>query len=251
MRALLPVFAGTFAAVVCGLAGPGSGARSQDRSLRASRSVGNTHTGSLVSGYPLPLRGPGFHFATHRGNPSAHFGTSALVRALMRATASVAASFPGSDLAIEDLSFERGGPIEGHGSHRSGRDADVTYYARHADGRPMNPSRSIWFDSNLRERGVGRSRAARFDPIRTHHLLNVLMHDSSIRVQYIFMAPHLQRALVAEARRADRRRLRRVLRRPRASRSMRRAGIRMDPHADHFHLRIYCPPADIAHGCVN
>jgi len=208
-------------------------------------SVGDTHDGHLTGGgAELPLRGAGFHWETNRDNPDARYGTPALVNALVEAAAAVAEAYPGSDLAIHDLSRPGGGPIEGHGSHRSGRDADVAYYALDAAGERMNPTRSIWFARSGRERGAPRDAAARFDAERTWAFLRALFADEEITVRYVFMAPHLQRRLLAAA--GDdplRRRATRMLRRPR--------GRRVDPHADHLHVRIDCPEADRAHGCVD
>lgn len=60
------------------------------------------------------------------------------------------------------------------------------------------------------------------------------------------MHPALQLVLLNHARAASApaefvAALERVLRTPR--------GRRVDPHADHFHVRIVCPAADVARGC--
>ena len=207
-------------------------------------SVGTTHGGRVAGGgVELPLEGDGYHFETNRGNPRARYGTPALVGALVRASAEVARVHPGSDLAIHDLGFPNGGPIRGHGSHRSGRDVDVAYYALTPDGAPMNPTRSIGFLSHGRARGVPADSAPRIDLERTWLLLRTLLVDEAIGVQYVFMAPWLQRQLLAHAEGDPMSAAAaRVLRTPR--------GRRVDPHADHLHLRIHCPPADLEHGCV-
>lgn len=204
-------------------------------------SVGDVHEGRIAGGgAELPLHGEGFHFETNRGNPEARYGVPTLVGALVRAARAVAAAHPGSDLAIHDLALRGGGPIEGHGSHRSGRDVDVAYYALLPDGAPMSPTASIWFASGGLERGRPATTARRFDAVRTGAFLRALLDDRAIRVSHVFMAPHLQALLLRTARR-DAADLRRVLRRPR--------GHRVDPHADHFHVRIHCPPSDVRHGC--
>lgn len=207
-------------------------------------SVGDTHDGHIAGGgAELPRRGPGFHFATNRENPEARYGTPALIGALTRAAAAVAEAHPGSDLAIHDVSLRGGGPIQGHGSHRSGRDADVAYYARNPDGAAMNPTRSIWFARSGRERGVRREEAAVFDAARTSVFLLALLRDEAIEVRYVFMAPHLSRRVREAAGDAEEAAaLGRVLRRPR--------GRRVDPHADHLHVRIACPADDVAFGCL-
>lgn len=197
---------------------------------RRCASVGTVRDGALRDAAALPLEGPGFHWVSNRGNADARHGIPELVLALMDAAATVREAHPGSDLAIHDLSFARGGAIGGHGSHRSGRDADVAYYALDASGAEINPTTSIWFrSSGASERGE------RFDATRTALFLRTLVRDRRVTVQYLFMAPHLQRAVTRAAGR-DRAALSRVLRTPR--------GRRVDPHADHFHVRVRCPRGD-------
>lgn len=219
-----------------------AGARAQD-GPPPHTSVGAPQDGRIAGGgVELPLRGPGYHWVTNRGNARANFGVPALVGALARAAAAVARAHPGSDLAIHDLAFERGGRISGHGSHTSGRDADVAYYATDGRGAPIDPTASVWFAPSLRARDPRVD--ARFDAARTTLFLTALLEDASIEVQYVFAHPALQRALLAHARRAQPRvaaRLAGVLRTPR--------GRRVDPHADHLHVRIACPRADVVHGC--
>lgn len=204
-------------------------------------SVGAPRDGRIAGGgVELPTRGPGYHFRTHhqRNNPSAHYGTPPLVGALQRAAAAVAGRWPGSDVAIEDLSFENGGRIRGHGSHRTGRDVDVTYYAMRADGSRIDPTESRWFLRNGRARGHADER---LDAERTWAFLRALLEDDAIRVQYVFMHRALQRRILAVARAPARARFADVMRTPR--------GRNVDPHADHFHVRIECPEADVAFGC--
>jgi penicillin-insensitive murein endopeptidase len=209
-------------------------------------SVGTPQEGRLEGGgVELPLRGPGYHWETQRGNPRGRFGTPALVAALTRAAASVASEYPGADLAIHDLSLPGGGRIQGHGSHTSGRDADVAYYAMLPSGAAIDPTESVWFLPEGPARGQPPSTAARFDAVRVWSFLHALLRDRSIEVQYVFMEPGLQRLLLAHARRSSHRalvpRLVAVLRVPR--------GDRVDPHADHMHVRIRCAARDRARGC--
>ncbi len=207
-------------------------------------SVGTPQAGRIApGGAELPLRGPGYHWLTNRNNPGARYGTPALVAALARAAAAVAERFPGSDLEIHDLSARGGGPIQGHGSHTSGRDVDIAYYATTPAGTRLDPTRSVWFTRTGLERGQLRAQAARFDAERNTLLLETLLADATIGVQYVFMEPGLQRLVRAHARRRpSSRAISSVLRTPR--------GRNVDPHADHLHVRIDCPAADVAHGCV-
>jgi len=53
------------------------------------------------------------------------YGHPSLVLMLYRTAKQIAKQSPGSRLLIGDLSREFGGPLSGHKSHQSGRDADV------------------------------------------------------------------------------------------------------------------------------
>ncbi|MGE0787636.1 MAG: penicillin-insensitive murein endopeptidase [Sandaracinaceae bacterium] len=213
--------------------------------IPAHTSVGRPQRGRIAGGgIELPVRGDGYHFATHRENPTAHFGTPALVGAIQRATAAVAARMPGADLCVQDLSFERGGTIQGHGSHTSGRDADICYYARREDGTRIDPSEARWFLRTGRARGAPDER---FDEERNWLLLTTLLADPEIEVQYFFMHRALQARLLDYGREND------TVERVDAMEAVLRVphGRNMDPHADHFHIRIRCPEADRAFGCVD
>ena len=204
-------------------------------------SVGSAQNGRIAGGgVALPERGPGFHWRTNRRNRESRYGTPSLVSALQRAAARVAERHPGSDLEIEDLSFARGGRIRGHGSHTSGRDVDVTYYAQREDGTRLDPTVSRWFLRNGRARG---HRDERLDVERTWLFLSSLLADEAIDVQYIFMFRPHQRRFLEHASGPARARFEEVVRTPR--------GRHMDPHADHFHVRIHCPAADVPHGCID
>ena len=222
-------------------------ASAQTDAIPAHTSIGSAQDGSLAGGgVALPLRGAGFHWLTNRGNPGARFATPSLVAALVRAAADVARAHPGSDLAIHDLSLSGGGSISGHGSHTSGRDVDIAYYARSRDGTRIDPTTSLWFLPTGEARDRPLETAPVFDAERTWRFLATLLGDSEIRVQYVFAHPAIQRFLLAEARRQHSRAplvaaATRVLRTPR--------GRRMDPHADHFHVRIQCPARDVPYGC--
>src|SRR5262245_44096028 len=53
------------------------------------------------------------------------YGHPALVLMLGRSATDVAKAAPGSVLLVGDLSAKGGGPISGHKSHQSGRDAEI------------------------------------------------------------------------------------------------------------------------------
>ncbi|MBT8470427.1 MAG: penicillin-insensitive murein endopeptidase, partial [Deltaproteobacteria bacterium] len=161
-----------------------------------STSLRNPNDGALRGGVPLPLRAPGLRFNPGRV-PSARYGTVEVVRALVRAGARVDQELGGLPVTINDLSFERGGPIPHHRSHQSGRDVDVLFYQLGPDGKPIE-SVGAFFDPD----GVGvdfRDLAdpndditLQFDVTRTWLFLRTLIEDEEAQLQQIFVAEHLR-----------------------------------------------------------
>jgi penicillin-insensitive murein endopeptidase len=84
----------------------------------------------------------------------------------------------------------------------------------------------------------------RFDVKRNWALVEALVTDPDIRVQWVFVSRELKRLMVRHAEKAKRpswviEYARRVMSQP----------GRSAPHDDHFHVRIYCPRGDRALGC--
>ncbi|MGH8793926.1 MAG: penicillin-insensitive murein endopeptidase [Stackebrandtia sp.] len=59
------------------------------------------------------------------GNGDAHWGTGSAVGQLQTATKSFGDNTDGGVVPLGDVSFEHGGPIDGHASHQEGLDADI------------------------------------------------------------------------------------------------------------------------------
>ena len=204
-------------------------------------SVGNTRRGRLIEGIAFPATGEGFRFETNRGNLEARYGTPSLVRMLQASIARVNAAAPGGQLIVEDISNRHGGTLPGHGSHTSGRDADVRFYAVDASGQPMEPRRvSYGPDGRAVDGGP-----ERFDVERNWLLIEAMLQSREVRVRFIFVAPWIEHLLLAHARPRAPRELLRL-----AERRMRPPGTPLaSPHDDHLHVRIGCPAGDVAHGC--
>jgi penicillin-insensitive murein DD-endopeptidase len=174
---------------------------------------------------------PGF---AKRGN---FYGTSELVRMLERSARVIAGLWPGSQLAVGELSAARGGKLDGHHSHRSGRDVDVAFFMRDAAGQSTQFHRFVSFGID----GVARrvQRRLYFDDARNWALVATLLRDPEARVQYIFVAQSLRTRLLMEGRR-----------RGESDAFLRvAAAVLVQPkeghrHDTHFHLRIYCAPDD-------
>jgi penicillin-insensitive murein DD-endopeptidase len=161
------------------------------------------------------------------------YGHPALVLMLYRTAKAIARQTPGSVLLIGDLSRENGGPLYGHKSHQSGRDADVGFFVTDLKGNPTNSRRLTAFDEHGRARDGSK---VLFDDYRNWLLVQLWLKDSRAELKYVFVARHLRRRLLdfAEARPAFRK-----YAKPAAS--FLRQPSNSLPHDDHFHVRIACP----------
>ncbi|MCB9735697.1 MAG: penicillin-insensitive murein endopeptidase [Deltaproteobacteria bacterium] len=209
---------------------------------RGSISVGTTGSGSLHEAAELPVRGAGY--AVFGGMRSRHtnYGTDELVRLIERAAREMAKRYPGSVLGVGNLGNATGGKIPWSVSHRAGRDADIGMFALDRKGAHVNQDGFHRFGADLEAQG-GRYR---FDLERNLALVRALLADEATQIQWIFVAEWLKRPLLAEAARqgatpAELARLDAVLHQPSDS----------NPHADHFHIRLYCSFEDRCHGCVD
>ncbi len=196
-----------------------------------SQSIGHTEDGRLEHAFALESRDGLVALRTNR------FGTRELVGLLERASEAVARAAPGSVLAVGELSSEHGGHLPPHGSHQSGRDADVGYFALDAAGEPVPQAVLTTFDV----RGEARrgDETLRFDDARNWLLFSALVDDLAAEVQHILVASHLRARLLAygEASGAPedlRRRVALVTEPIRGS----------ENHDDHLHVRIYCAIGD-------
>lgn len=214
-------------------------ARAKDRSeLARSRSIGWYWRGALERGRRLVDSEHVALLDRHREN-GRFWGSTELVGLLERTARRVAEHAPGAKLVAGELSAEEGGDIPGHRSHENGLDADLGFYLRGEDGGWVVPPRFVPVTS----RGVGRldeERTVTFDDAANLAFVEALLADRQTPVQLIFVANGIKRRLVREARRQGRPdevvdKLERVLMQP---------GHGPLAHREHFHVRIYCPPAD-------
>jgi penicillin-insensitive murein endopeptidase len=201
-----------------------------------SRSLGYAWDGQLLRG--MPIRASDYvryvgEYALHRR----FYGAWELVQLLERAARRVAFRLPGAKLSLGELSQDGGGRIDGHHSHQSGRDADIGFYTTLASGSPYYAYAFAEFDAN--GRGMAPNGYLRFDDARNWELVAKLLSDGDARVQYIFVARTLKQRLLAEATRRGAPRT--LIERAKAVLVQPATG---HPHRNHFHLRIYCAPAD-------
>jgi penicillin-insensitive murein DD-endopeptidase len=213
-----------------------------------STSSGAPGAGTLLGGVALPRIGPGFLYNPKRP-PDARYGTVELVQAIVKAAATVEREFPGIPLVVNDLSLPQGGPIAQHGSHQSGRDADILFYVLDERGEPLQsvgvplgPDGKGWDfkDLSVLEDDV----RVQLDAPRTWRFMQALLEAGGDHVQRIFIVEHVRAMLLAEAER---------VRAPAALRE-RFGHITCQPstpHDDHMHVRFFCSPEDIGHGCLD
>lgn len=161
------------------------------------------------------------------------YGYPSLVLMLHRSARDVAKAASGSVLLIGDLSTKDGGPLSGHRSHQSGRDADVGFYVTNLEGRPIPWKEFVAFD------GDGKAKegsSVRFDDRRNWLLVESWVKDRRAGLAHVFVSDPLRARLLRFAREH-----------PRHAPYVDKAAALLqqpengEPHDDHFHVRISCP----------
>lgn len=167
------------------------------------------------------------------GSESETYGHPALVLMLKRSAHDIAKAVPGSVMLVGDLSSKHGGPLAGHRSHQSGRDADVGFYLRDEKGR------QVVLDQFVRIDGQGKvigKRGVYFDDERNWELVRSWLRDTRAGISHVFVATHVRNRILAYARSSNARKryhddAAKLLVQPRNS----------SVHDDHYHVRITCP----------
>lgn len=204
-----------------------------------SRSVGTAQNGFLQGGVAV-RESPQLRLLPQTKRNGVYFGTAELASLLERSAAALAADHPGTVLRVANLSREHGGDIGPSVSHNSGRDADVMFFAADRYGSPQEPANFCHYDDNgVADHPPVDAGRYEFDAARNWSLVRHWLSDPDVLVQWIFVSVPLRNQLLDHALRIGapeslRKRAARVLVQPRDS----------SPHADHFHLRIACPPGD-------
>jgi penicillin-insensitive murein endopeptidase len=206
--------------------------------------VGLPHHGLLTDAVLLPRRGTGYEWLDPGGQ---HHGTSALVSAIQFAAERVARLRPGGPpLRVGDLSAPHGGKLRGHASHRTGRDADLLFYATTLSGQPaLSPGWAKFGPDGLGPaKGHGPHAFVQLDLDRNWLLVRSLLEAPGAHVVWLFVSRPLEALLTehALARGEDPELVwhaESVMLQPRNAL----------PHDDHFHLRIACPGDSAVAGC--
>jgi penicillin-insensitive murein endopeptidase len=233
----------------------------------SSVSVGTHSRGALRAAARLPLRGEGYVVPKRWAERKRNFGTDELVTLIGRVARKVRRRHRGV-LGVADLSPIGGGPTPEHGSHRSGRDVDLLYYATDLRGRPVTPTAMIHYDrtgasvppKSASPRETRSPRAVtptstptslpvpptKLDLRRNWAMMAALVTDPEVPVQWIFIGRRISRLLLAYGKR--KRKSKQLI--ERLALVMRQPGD-ASPHTDHIHVRVFCDPGDRYQGCVD
>lgn len=198
-----------------------------------SISVGRHNAGRLLFSRALL---DSEHVRLKRPDGGTNHGTDEMVALIERAAAQVAERYPGHRLTVGDLSRHRGGRFSPHRSHRTGRDADIGFYVVDTDGNPVHLDRFV----DMRPDGTSRRDPShRFDVERNWALVEALVGQTDVPVQYMFVWRPLRQRLLDHAASIGA-----------PQELIDRAAIVLDQpsrggrHDDHFHTRIYCAADD-------
>ena len=221
---------------------------------RETASVGYATRGWLRGGVALPERGAGYVRA--RRDDDTRWAAPRLRALLERVARTVEAQLPGgAPLVIGDLSARDGGGHARHGSHRTGRDADLLFYLLDHAALPRRGSGFFAFDergigagpgAGAPARGTARRGIAMLDVARNWALVRALVLDEQAPVQWIFCADGIKARLLAYAGAHER-----------DPRALIRAAYVLhqptqgNPHRDHFHVRIACTASERTLGCLD
>jgi penicillin-insensitive murein DD-endopeptidase len=210
-----------------------------------SISVGKASGGYLMNAARLPDKGDGFMTREIWIARDNRYGTDELVDLITGVARRLAPQMKGTKLVVADMSsLHGGGGRENsafHRSHQSGRDADLLYYMRDAQGQPFEADAMHVFDG----RGRARDKSGlQIDVPRSWLLVKELVAAPEAPVQFIFMYEPIAQLLLAHA--AE-------LGEPPAVIAKARMALRQPGdsarHDDHMHVRVYCSRADRDYGC--
>jgi penicillin-insensitive murein endopeptidase len=196
------------------------------------KSLGSPTDGVLVGGAHLN-EAPYLRIVPYYAPGDARWGLEPLVAMIDHSARSIRKQFPDSVLSVGHLSKPGGGEIDRHASHESGRDADIAFYVRNQQGKP------IYADHFVPFKGDGTAPSwpgAQFDDPRNWALVASFASESNAHVTHIFVATPLRERLLSYAQKigaplAVRTRASELMAQPKGSL----------PHDDHFHVRIGCP----------
>ena len=167
------------------------------------------------------------------GSQEKSYGHPALILMLERSAKDLQRVAPGSVLVVGDISDVNGGPLAGHHSHQSGRDADVAFYVLDENGKSVILDHYVKFAVN--GKAVDGSGYV-FDDWRNWLLVQSWVRDQRAGLSHVFISRPLRQRLITYASRQPGfqkyvREVSALLKQPEDA----------EPHDDHFHVRVSCP----------
>ena len=221
-----------------------------------SVSHGYATQGRLLASIKLAPKGAGYWIPPRWRHRGLNFGTQELVSVIEYTGRQLADAYPGAVLGVADLSWRNGGPSKWHQSHQTGRDADLLFLATTRTGTPVRSRRMRYFYTagttrasyedlrQIRPAYYDGRRLLHFDVERNWFVVKTLILNPIANVQYIYVADWLRQHLLDYAQDTNEPRslilaASFILQQPEHS----------APHHDHFHVRLYCSPADREVGC--
>jgi penicillin-insensitive murein endopeptidase len=207
--------------------------------MRLGRSIGSPTDGHLIGGAHLDAAAY-LRIVPTYAQGDVRWALEPLVSMLGRAARVVRHQYADAVMSVGHLSRPGGGELDRHASHESGRDADLGFYIRSYDGRPLYSDHFVPFRGDA---SAPSWPGAFFDDARNWALIAVLVTDPGARLTHIFVAAPLRARLLAYAERTGapmhvRIRAAELMAQPRGAL----------PHDDHFHVRIGCPAGMT--GCI-
>lgn len=208
-----------------------------------SLSIGTVYKGRLVRGRKMALSGPHHYILPRRhAKRGINWGTDELIALLREVARKVHEKFPGAKLGIGNISPRHGGWMRYSRSHRSGRNADLAFYALGRDSR----YRKLVDLMRFNRKGLSRH-GFKFDISRNWALIRAMLNSKKAHVQHLYIYPPLAKSMLNHA---D------AIGEPqwichRAKYVLRPAPQWSRLHNDHFHLRIYCSVEDLKNGCID
>jgi penicillin-insensitive murein endopeptidase len=206
--------------------------------------VGAPAAGVQTDGVELPRSGRGFvRFRPHGPN---HFGRPRLIAAITRIARELDEEGPSAPpLVIGDLSARYGGKIDGHQSHRTGRDVDILFHFVTPGGARVTAPGFVRVGDDGLAHVFDTGGIVRLDVEHQWRLVKKLVTAPEVGVQFLFVSRTIE-ALLVDYALARGEPLDLVLR----AQSVMFEPLDSLPHDDHVHLRIACTPEEMTRGCV-
>jgi murein endopeptidase len=223
------------ALTVCGAALAGSASALPVKFRKAPYSMMSLSVGYPNDGWQLRAKRlrSSRYIRIKPGSPDRSYGHPALILMLERSAKELQRVAPGSVLMVGDISDANGGPLAGHHSHQSGRDADVAFYVLDENGKRIVPDHYVKF--GVDGKALDGSGYA-FDDWRNWLLVQSWVRDQRAGLSHIFISRLLRQRLIAYASKQSAfmkyvAEVSALLKQPEDA----------EPHDDHFHVRVSCP----------